>query len=187
MKTIEEIMKGYTSGEVSLEETNAALKEANAGYQMNPGKNVLTEQEIAETRLGYDPSGTNGWGVLFTGTGSPDKVEIRNGKLVGTNIGIMHGEVFVSDHKYYVDGDTLIDEKPTEAPWWAPMHTFVGAVSWKDELPCYTPEREMIYNRPNHKNQNVVKGSLRYMYDENGNCKYQPKSMREYDEDHGRV
>lgn len=72
-------------------------------------------------------------------------------------------------------------------PWWASMHNFVGHVHWKDELPRYIPEKEMVFNRPKYHGVRVVKGGLRYIYAEDGTCKYQPKSMRDYDKDHGRV
>ena len=66
-------------------------------------------------------------------------------------------------------------------PWWAPMHTFTGAVRWQDELERYIPEKEMVYNRPKYHGVTVVKGGLRYLYAEDGKCKYQPKSMADYD------
>ena len=72
-------------------------------------------------------------------------------------------------------------------PWWAPIHTFTGAVRWQDELERYIPEKEMVYNRPKYHGVTVVKGGLRYIYAENGKCKYQPKSMADYDRDHGRA
>ncbi len=46
-------------------------------------------------------------------------------------------------------------------PWWAPMHTFTGAVRWQDELERYIPEKEMVYNRPKYHGVTVVKGGLR--------------------------
>ncbi len=79
-------------------------------------------------------------------------------------------------------------------PWWAPMHTFTGAVRWQDELERYIdeleryiPETEMVYNRPKYHGVTVVKGGLRYIYAEDGRAKYQPKSMADYDRDHGRA
>ena len=68
---INEILSKYTNGEKTLEETNAALKDAGAGFHLNPEKNVLTEDEIK--------NGTAG--LLDSGTGSLDKVQIVNGEL----------------------------------------------------------------------------------------------------------
>ena len=76
---------------------------------------------------------------------------------------------------------------PVETPWWASMHTFAGAVAWQEEIDKYIPEKDMVYNRPKYHGQNVVKGALRYLYAEDGTCKYQPKSMADYDKDHGRT
>ena len=70
MNITETILK-YTTGEKTLEETNAALNEAGANIHLNPDKNVLTEDEIK--------NGTAG--LLDTATGSFDKVEIVNGEL----------------------------------------------------------------------------------------------------------
>ena len=75
---------------------------------------------------------------------------------------------------------------PVETPWWASMHTFTGAVAWQEEIDKYIPEQDMVYNRPKYHGVDVVKGALRYMYAEDGACKYQPKSMADYDKDHGR-
>lgn len=46
MKTIPEIMEQYKAGELTLEEANAALKEQEAGFTLNP----LTEDEAAAKR-----------------------------------------------------------------------------------------------------------------------------------------
>ena len=76
---------------------------------------------------------------------------------------------------------------PVETPWWASMHTFAGAVAWQEEIDKYIPEKDMVYNRPKYHGVEVVKGALRYIYAEDGSCKYQPKSMADYDKDHGRA
>lgn len=70
MKTNDIILK-YTNGEKNLEETNAALKEAKAGFHLDPKKNWLSPDEIV--------NGTAG--LLDTGTGTLDKVQIVNGEL----------------------------------------------------------------------------------------------------------
>ena len=68
---MDEILMKYTNGEKTLEETNAALKEAGANFHMDPEKHNLTPEEIM--------NGTDG--LLFTGTGYPDKVKIVDGEL----------------------------------------------------------------------------------------------------------
>ena len=81
MKTINEILRDYTTGETDLEAANAALKEAGAGYHLEPGKNELTEEDLRETVVGYYPEQASGWGLLDTGTGSLEKVHVANGRL----------------------------------------------------------------------------------------------------------
>lgn len=81
MNDINTILQQYTAGEKDLEATNAALKEAGAGYHLDPGRNEITEENRRETVVGYYPEQANGWGLLDTGTGSPDKVYVRRGWL----------------------------------------------------------------------------------------------------------
>lgn len=78
---IYEILRDYTAGEEGLEETNAALREAGAGFRLAPDRNELTEQDRRETVVGYYPEQANGWGLLDTGTGTPDKVHLAGGRL----------------------------------------------------------------------------------------------------------
>ena len=65
------ILNQYSNGEISLEDANKALKEMNTGFYLDPTKNDLTAEEIK--------NGTAG--LLDTGTGSFDKVQIINGEL----------------------------------------------------------------------------------------------------------
>lgn len=188
-----EIIKKYTSGEATLEETNAAMASAGAGFHLDPGRNTLTEEEIKTTTVGASPSDANGYGLMDTGTGTLDKVHVVDGVIQGGPVNevredgkvSMKATVYIGGKQYAVAGDQLCEIAPDEAPWWAPYHTFTGAVAWQDELPRYIPEKDMM--QPKYHNQDVVRGSLRYMYDADGNVKYQPKSMLEYDRDHGRV
>ena len=46
---ITDILFKYTTGEATLEETNEALKEAEAGFHLEPGKNEITPEEAAQT------------------------------------------------------------------------------------------------------------------------------------------
>lgn len=78
---ITDILFKYTTGEATLEETNEALKEAEAGFHLEPGKNEITPEEAAQTVTGETPEEATGYGLLDTGTGSMEKVKIVNGKL----------------------------------------------------------------------------------------------------------
>lgn len=44
---IADILFKYTTGEATLEETNDALKEAEAGFNLEPGRNEITPDEMA--------------------------------------------------------------------------------------------------------------------------------------------
>ena len=48
MKNINDILCVYTQGFASLEQTNKDLKTADAGFHLDPSKNELTPEEIAE-------------------------------------------------------------------------------------------------------------------------------------------
>lgn len=77
---IADILFKYTTGEATLEETNDALKEAEAGFNLEPGRNEITPDEMALTTVGDTPEEANGFGLLDTGTGSMEKVHVTNGK-----------------------------------------------------------------------------------------------------------
>jgi len=111
MGNTEKIISRYTAGKAALEETNAALKEAGCSFHLDPERNVLTEEEIQKATIGTYPEMANGWGLLDTGTGSLDKVEVRDGKLPGGGIGRMYGVVHIAGRSYEVDDDTLTDGK----------------------------------------------------------------------------
>lgn len=112
MSKVLDILMKYTSGEVDLEKTNEALKAAGAGFHLDPKKNALTEEEIRATTIGTYPDMANGWGLLDTGTGSMDKVEVRKGILKDTDLGSMKGIVVIAGRSYYVDGAKLVDKEP---------------------------------------------------------------------------
>ena len=110
MKSVTEIIGKYTAGEASLEETNAALKEAGSGLYLNPQKNVLTEEDKRATTIGYYPEQANGWGFLDTGTGTLDKVQVKDGKLVNCDCGEMYALCLIAGRTYEVKGDTLVEK-----------------------------------------------------------------------------
>lgn len=98
MKTVD-ILLAYTKGEKNLEETNAALKEKGAGYYLDPMKNVLTDEEVK--------NGTAG--LLDTGTGTMDKVQIDADKmeLIDCDCGDMFALCLCGGKVYEVRGKKL--------------------------------------------------------------------------------
>ena len=104
MVDINKILKQWADGEKTTEETNKALK--GTGIYVDPNKQKIAEGE--EAVYCEDLSQINGYGLLDTGTGTLDKVKIKNGKLVDS-IGNMAALVLVGDvHYKVVDGDTLV-------------------------------------------------------------------------------
>lgn len=191
---INQIINDYTSGKTPVEETNAALKEAGAGFHFEPGQNTLTAEEIAATVGGPRPEDADGWGLLDTGTGSLDKVHVERGVLTGGAINqvredgstTMTAYVHIGGYTYEVYGDALGAVLDEDEPWWVAYRHLVNPVDWREELPQYIPEKEMVFERAKYHGVDVVRGSIRYLYAEDGSCQYQPKSMRDYDKDHGR-
>ena len=95
---VEEIILKYKNGEATLEETNAALKEIESGLRYDPDKNVI------------HPGEEETFGLLDTGTGSLDKVEIRDGELVNMDCGEMYALCIFNGKTYRVHGKKLGEE-----------------------------------------------------------------------------
>lgn len=108
MNKITEILNDYTAGVKTLEEANSALKELNAGFHLDPNKNVISEAEMAATTVSDDPSAVTGFGMLDMGIGSMEKVEIKNGELVNCDMGDSYALVLVGGKVFRVKGKTLV-------------------------------------------------------------------------------
>ena len=78
--TTTEIIAAYTMGSISPEEANRRLDEAGAGFTLAPDRCKLTPEMIEQ-----------GWGLLDTGTGTLDPVQVKDGELVDTDLGDMPG------------------------------------------------------------------------------------------------
>lgn len=120
MDTMKEIIGKYTQGEATLEEANAALQALGAGIRLDPQKNALTEAEKLATTVGYYPSQANGFGLLDSGTGTLDKVEVRDGHLVSCDMGESSAMLMIAGKAYYVRG-TALTEAPPAGPVQAPV------------------------------------------------------------------
>lgn len=107
--SVSEIMGKYTAGELPLDRANAQLEDLGVGFRLDPERNRLTQAEKEETVVGYFPHQANGWGLLDTGTGSLDKVEIVRGRLADCDCGDMAALCFVAGKLYHVQGSQLVD------------------------------------------------------------------------------
>ena len=90
-----DILRKYTSGQMSLQEANAALKECRAGFHLDPQRNYI------------HPGEKDLYGLLDTGTGSLDKVRVRDGKLSNADCGAMPATCTFNGKLYRVHGDRL--------------------------------------------------------------------------------
>ena len=167
MKDIYEIIKKGEQEGKTFAEINKDLEAAGSSVRLNANK--------------------TGNALLDTGTGTLDPVTVVDGKLTNGDGGIPRQDEVIYDNKVWWLSDDRITLIPKEVkvPWWAEHHDFSGAVDWEDELPQYIPDKDML-DRPAYAGKTVIKGALRYRYDETGKAHYEPTSMAEYDKDHGR-
>lgn len=121
MNSINEILRDYTAGGKTLEDTNAALAEAEAGFRLEPGRNEITEEDRRNTTVGYYPEQADGVGLLFTGTGTPDKVGVYHGRLeyavneVQSDGAVnSFAQVMICGKVYDVRGDALAEPAPAQ-------------------------------------------------------------------------
>lgn len=111
---INETLIKYTAGEINLEAANAALE--GTGFHLDPLKNVLTEEEMRATTIGYYPDQANGFGMLDTGTGTMNKVQVKDGRLVDCDMGSSYAAVYIAGHKYEIKGTELVEPSAKEEP-----------------------------------------------------------------------
>ena len=97
MVNIYGVIKAWEAGEKTLEEANAELK--GTGIYLDPEKNVIKKGTGAV--VCEDVSKINGFAMLDTGTGSLDKVEIKDGKLVCSQ-GDVFALVLIGDSMFEV-------------------------------------------------------------------------------------
>lgn len=109
MRNVEEIILDYTSGKKTLPETNEELKEANTGLQLDPNRNVITDEEIRNTAIGMYPDMANGWGLMDHGVGCLEKVHVVNGVTVDVDMGAETAFVFIAGRKYGLSGNVLVN------------------------------------------------------------------------------
>lgn len=109
--TVNKILEKYTTGEMTLDETNSALKEVEANkLTLNPDRNIITQEELMETTAGENPPITvNGYGLMEHGVGRLEKVRVMNGKTPDVNMGNETAFVYIAGNKYELNGDTLME------------------------------------------------------------------------------
>lgn len=106
-----DILRRYTSGEFTAEQVNAELDNIGVNqYHLDVEKNKITAEEQAATSLGlFPPATVNGFGLLDTGTGTLDKVEVRAGQLANMDCGEMYALLYIGGEMFKVDGKKLVN------------------------------------------------------------------------------
>ena len=108
--TVDEILEKYTTGDMPLDEANEALaKETEGKLQLDPNRNVITQEEFLATTAGDTPDTVNGYGLMDHGVGCMEKVHVVNGKTVDVNMGEEYALVYIAGKKYELKGDTLVE------------------------------------------------------------------------------
>ena len=108
--TTNEILNKYTTGEMTLPEANEALKEAGAGFTLDPNRNVITQEEFVATTAGETPDTVNGYGLMDHGVGCMEKVHVVNGRTVDVDMGQETAYVYMAGKRYRLRGDVLTEE-----------------------------------------------------------------------------
>ena len=105
-----EILRRYTSGEFTADQVNAELDNIGVDqYHLNAEKNHISEEEQTETSLGlFPPATVNGFGLLDTGTGTLDKVEVRAGQLANMDCGEMYALLYIGGEMFKIEGKKLV-------------------------------------------------------------------------------
>lgn len=105
MVDIYEIVKDWEDGKITEEEAN--LKLIGTGVIIDSNKQKI--EEGASAVYCEDTSKINGYAMLDTGTGTLDKVEIKNGELVNGDVGDTYALIVFGDGSYHkVSGKTIL-------------------------------------------------------------------------------
>ena len=110
MMTLENVLRKYTLGEASKDETNDALQELSPPLRLDPDRNVITPEELAETRVGETPDEANGYGLMDHGVGCLEKVHVVDGRTVDVDMGQEAAYVYMAGKVYRLRGDVLTEE-----------------------------------------------------------------------------
>ena len=108
--TLHYVLPTNPGGAAGMHDTNDGLKELGSPLRLNPDRNVITPEELAETRVGETPAEANGWGILDHGVGSLEKVHVVNGRTVDVDMGHEAAYVYIAGRKYRLRSDVLTEE-----------------------------------------------------------------------------
>ena len=78
--------------------------------RLNPDRNVITPEELAETRVGMTPDKADGFGLMDHGVGCLEKVHVVDGRTVDVDMGQEAAYVYMAGKVYRLRGDVLTEE-----------------------------------------------------------------------------
>ena len=104
------MVRNNTRGGPSTDDPHDALKELGSPLRLDPDRNVITQEEIAETRVGETPDEANGYGLMDHGVGCLEKVHVVDGRTVDVDMGQEAAYVYIGGRKYRLRGDALTEE-----------------------------------------------------------------------------
>lgn len=111
MTDLENVLHDYTRGDKPLDETNQALKELGCGLQLDPNRNVITQEELLATTTGENPPDTiNGFGLMDHGVGCLEKVRVVDGHTVDVDMSEETAFVYIAGRCYRLRGNVLVEE-----------------------------------------------------------------------------
>ena len=105
-----EIITLYSKGECTIEEANKLLEENGHIVRLAEGLKEISEKERAETRVDPAKGICEGWALVNIGVGSPEKMQVKDGKLVYPlgNTGFDY-IAYMGGYKFAIpDGEKLI-------------------------------------------------------------------------------
>ena len=97
MSKITDTINAYAQGGLTLEECNRRLRELGQPILVDPDRPRLTPEMIEQ-----------GWGLLDTGTGTLDPVQVRDNELVDNDMGDMPAFVCLKGTWYEIKGNKVI-------------------------------------------------------------------------------
>lgn len=113
---INEVIRKYSRGEITLEECNQTLKDMGSPIYLDPNKNKITEEELNAAVVDVEhPENTTGYGRMYHGVGGPEKMFVDHGKF-GYDTGFYLGsfvEFYIKGVKFLVDGDKIVATEQT--------------------------------------------------------------------------
>lgn len=108
---LEKVLLDYAHGEKSADETNEALKEMGSPLTLDPNRNVITVEEIADTTISDDLKTVNGIVELDIGVGSHEKVRVVDSVLQDCDMGEQYALAIVGPLYWEVKGNKLVEFK----------------------------------------------------------------------------